>query len=150
VQPHERLVVFVFAAARLWLRWRPGDKPKEGAMMRLAAVTGLVMLSASAASAMCVENRSDRNIAFVRGAPFAEMSVLFQDIVPPRGFKCAPMPTRADGVTPVSIYTVDARGRCLNAAGCFYENGDAQNVFVGAGAKGCVTPFKVDYCPSKK
>jgi hypothetical protein len=98
---------------------------------------------------MCIENRSDRNIAFVRSAPFSEMTYLYQDVVPPRGFKCASMPMRADGTTPLSVYVVDNRGRCQNATGCLYENGDAQNVFVGAGAKGCVTPFKVDYCPSK-
>ncbi|MDX2145180.1 MAG: hypothetical protein SFV19_17630 [Rhodospirillaceae bacterium] len=119
---------------------------RTAAMVMAAALTAL---SAATAQAMCIENRSDRNIAFVRGEPFAEMAVLYQGVVPPRGFTCAPMPMRADGTTPISIYVVDDRGRCATARGCLYENRDDQNVFVGAGANNCLTAFNVDYCPAK-
>jgi hypothetical protein len=118
------------------------------AAMTMAAV--LTALSASGVRAMCIENRSDRNIAFVRGQPFSEMAVLYQGIVPPRGFVCASMPPRADGTTPVSVYVVHDRGRCAVSRGCLYENRDDQIVFVGVGANGCVTSFAVDHCSPKK
>jgi hypothetical protein len=116
----------------------------------LAAGLGLVCAAGSApASAMCIENRSDRNIAVVRSAPFNEMTEYYQTIVAPRGFECATMPMREGGVTPVSVYVIDDRGRCKVATGCYYENRDDQNIFVGAGTMGCVTSFNVSNCKSK-
>ncbi len=106
--------------------------------------------SAAPASAMCIENRSDRNIAVVRSAPFNEMAELYQTMIGPRGFECAIMPARAGGVTPVSVYVIDDRGRCKVATGCYYENRDDENVFVGAGTKGCVTSFNISQCQPKK
>lgn len=121
-------------------------------MRRLAlAAMGLCVVTAVSASAQatCIENRSDRTIAFVRGTPFAGMTQFYQGMVEARGFLCAPMPVRADGTTPVSIYVIDSRGRCQVARGCYYENGDALNVFVGMGADGCPAAFEVVDCPSQ-
>lgn len=109
---------------------------------------GFLVAASTSATAMCIENRSDRNIAFVRSAPFNEMPVFYQGIVPPRGFQCEAMQLRADGKTPVSVYVVDDRGRCKVATGCYYENADDQNVFVGMGTDGCVTSFNISYCQS--
>ena len=99
---------------------------------------------------MCIENRSDRNIAVVRSAPFNEMTDLYQTMIGPRGFECAVMPARAGGITPISVYVIDDRGRCKVATGCYYENRDDENVFVGAGTKGCVTSFNISHCQPKK
>lgn len=118
-------------------------------MVRVSSVLlslGLVAASATPGLAMCIENRSDRSIAFVRSAPFDEMPVLFQGTVPPRGFQCSSMPLRDDGTVPVSVYVIDDRGRCKVATGCYYENADDQNVFVGAGTDGCAASFNVSYC----
>jgi hypothetical protein len=116
------------------------------------AVAGLgVGLAAgiAPASAMCIENRSDRNIAVVRSAPFNEMTEFYQTMVAPRGFACETMPMRQGGITPVSVYVIDDRGRCKVATGCYYENRDDQNIFVGAGTMGCATSFNVSNCKSK-
>ena len=120
-------------------------------MQRLAGFVlgfGAVWAVASSAAAMCVENRSERNVAVVHGAPFNEMSQFYQTVVGPQGFDCAIMPLNAEGKTPVSIFVVDDRGRCQVASGCFYENGDEVNVFVGVGAKDCPTAFNVSNCPA--
>lgn len=123
-------------------------------LVRVWAVCGLGLaiatLVSSAASAMCIENRSERNVAVVRSAPFNEMTELFQTIVAPGGFQCTTMPVRAGGTIPVSVYVIDDRGRCKVATGCYYENRDDENVFVGAGTKGCVTSFNVSNCAPKK
>ena len=58
------------------------------------------------------------------------------------------MPMREGGVTPVSVYVIDDRGKCKVATGCYYENRDDQNIFVGAGTMGCVTSFNVSTCKS--
>ncbi len=98
---------------------------------------------------MCIENRSDRNVAYVHGAPFGDMSKFYQGVVGPRGQACSSMPLSADGKTPMSIYVVDDRGRCQVSTGCFYENADDLNVFVGMGTNGCVTSFKVTDCATR-
>lgn len=71
----------------------------------------------------------------------------YQGIVGPRKYQCDNLPLHADGKTPMSIYVIDDRGRCQIATGCYYENADDQNVFVGAGTDGCVTSFNVSNCP---
>ena len=112
---------------------------------------GLAASFATQSSAMCIENRSDRNIAYVRSEPFSGMETFYQGMVGPRGFACNTMPLRADGKTPVSVYVIDDRGRCQVSTGCYYENADDQNIFVGAGADGCVASFNVSNCaPSAK
>jgi hypothetical protein len=108
-----------------------------------------MVAAASSAQAMCIDNRSDRNVAVVRSAPFNEMTEIYQTIVPPRGFQCETMPARADGATPVSVYVIDNRGKCQVATGCYYENRDDGNVFVGAGTMGCVTSFNVSNCAAR-
>ncbi len=117
-------------------------------MQRVSFVlgAGLAAFVATQASAMCIENRSDRNIAYVRSEPFGEMSKLYQGIISPRGYECAVMPYREDGKTPISVYVIDDRGRCQVSTGCYYENADDQNVFVGMGTDGCVASFKVTDC----
>lgn len=111
---------------------------------------GLLIIGANTASAMCIENRSERNIAIVRGKPFGEMPTFYQAIIGPQGYQCVPMPLDAEGNTPVSVYVIDDRGRCQVATGCYYENADDENVFVGAGTNGCVTSFKASDCASAK
>lgn len=118
-------------------------------MMATVGFSAVFAAGLSSASAMCIENRSDRNIAFVRSAPFGDMADFYQDIISPRGFQCAPMPMREGGITPVSVYVIDDRGKCKVATGCYYENRDDQNIFVGAGTMGCVTSFNVSTCKSK-
>jgi hypothetical protein len=110
---------------------------------------GVAVGQAAPAAAMCIDNRSDRNIAYVRGAPFDGMSTYYQGIVGPRKVQCDDLPLRADGKTPMSIYVIDDRGRCEIATGCYYENADDQNVFVGAGAKGCPASFNVSTCATR-
>lgn len=114
------------------------------------ALAGVLALSAAAAQAMCVENRSERNIAVVHGEPFDEMPLYYQDMVGPQGRQCMPMPLNAAGKTPMSVYVVDDRGRCKVATGCYYDNADDLNVFVGAGTDGCVASFRVSYCAALK
>gem|GEM_PF-3326086 len=121
-------------------------------MRRTALATvGFYVLAAlsTPAQAMCVDNRSERNVAVVRSAPFTEMTDLYQTIVPPHSFQCEAMSLRADGKTPVSVYVIDDRGKCKVATGCFYENRDDANVFVGAGTMGCPTSFNVSNCASR-
>jgi hypothetical protein len=115
----------------------------------ILAVVGLGMVTASAAQALCIDNRSDRAVAFVRGEPRPDMTEIYQDVVLARGFTCVPVPARADGIKPVSIYTITDRGRCKVAAGCFYENSDEVEVFVGTKSKNCTKPFSLTNCGTK-
>ena len=103
----------------------------------------------SFASAMSIESRSDRNIAFVRSTPFGDMADYYQDMISPQGFLCTPMPMHEGGVAPESVYVIDDRGKCKVATGCDYENLDDQIIYVGAGAMGCVTSFNVNTSKSK-
>jgi hypothetical protein len=80
------------------------------------ATIGLGAVCATAvapANAMCIENRSDRNIAVVRSAPFNDMTEYYQTMISPRGFECATMPFREGGVTPVSVYVMQGGHRLL-------------------------------------
>ena len=112
-------------------------------------LAGMGLSVSGPANAMCIENRSDRNIAVVRSAPFNDMTEYYQTMISPRGYECTTMPFRDGGVTPVSVYVIDDRGKCKVATGCYYENRDDANVFVGMGTKGCVASFNISNCKSK-
>lgn len=114
--------------------------------MRTAILAFLALGAlASSAHATCIENRTDRAVHFVRGAPSQDMTEIYQDVVLPRSMSCQPIPARADGVIPLSVYVIDQRGKCKTASGCFYESGDALNVFAGPRAKGCKS-FSISNC----
>jgi hypothetical protein len=117
--------------------------------MRKFVLAAVAVLSAAPAHAMCVDNRSERNVAVVRSAPFSEMTDFYQTMVGPQSYACEPMHLRADGKTPLSVYVIDDRGKCKVATGCFYENRDDANVFVGAGTWGCPISFNVSNCASR-
>ena len=72
--------------------------------------------------------------------------------IPPDGGLRVELPGRpAVAVFTVAgaVYVIDDRGKCKVATGCYYENRDDQNIFVGAGTMGCVTSFNVSTCKSK-
>ncbi len=105
-----------------------------------------LVMWANDANAICIINRSQDTVAFVRGEPFAGMETYFTGTVRPSAQHCSRLSPRMDGTFPVSVYTLTRRGNCVVVRGCFYSSHAEQLFFNGSAGSACPVAFRDNTC----
>lgn len=83
------------------------------------------------ANALCIVNRSQDTVVFVRGEPYAGMETYFTGSIRSGAQHCSRLSPRSDGTYPVSVYGISKRGACALVKGCYYESHAEQVFFPG-------------------
>lgn len=115
-------------------------------MIYRALIVMSLAIMADPVSALCIQNRTQNTVSFVRGEPFAGMETYFEGEVEPGRQVCAPITARIDGTYPVSIYTRSKSGRCVIIRGCFSDNTAEQIYYRGSASSNCPVAFRDNTC----